>query len=156
MRAFYVALMLLLTVPGIAKAADAPAATEAAAQAPVDNADLDARTALAKKMHQINPTRDQINGAIDDVAMGQPEEEREAFKTAMRNVLNYQTIEKISVDAMAETYTKPELEAMVEYYSKPEAKSASDKDAVYNSKVYPEIARMLDQAMMRIRTGSGQ
>lgn len=161
MRAFYVALMLLLTIPGVAKAADAPAATPAAAEAPTqapaqDPSDLDERTALAKKMHDINPARDQINGAIDDVAQSQPEAERETFKTAMRSILNYQAIEKISIDAMAETYTKAELEAMVEYYSKPEAKSAAKKDDLYNQKVYPEIGRMLDQAMMRIRTGSGQ
>lgn len=111
------------------------------------------RLELAKKMHEINPTSEQINAAIDDVAQVQPETEREAFKLAMRNALNYEALDKISTDAMAETYTEAELAAMVEYFSKPEAKSAAKKEEQYNSKVYPEITRMLDQAMMRVRTG---
>jgi hypothetical protein len=104
-------------------------------------------------MHEINPTRNQVNAAIEQVALRQPESEREAFKTTMRAALNYQAIEKISVDAMADTYTKAELEAMVGYFSKPEAQSAAAKDYIYNRKVYPEIARMLDQAIIRMRTG---
>lgn len=111
------------------------------------------RLELSKKMHEINPTADQINAAIDDVALAQPEAEREAFKLAMRNALNYEALDKISTDAMAEVYTEAELQAMVDYFSKPEAQSAAKKEEQYNAKVYPEITRMLDQAMMRVRTG---
>jgi hypothetical protein len=67
--------------------------------------------------------------------------------------LNYEALEKISIDAMAETYTVAELEAMNEYYSKPEAKSAQPKYSNYANKVFPEITRMLDEAVMRVRTG---
>lgn len=111
------------------------------------------RQELAKKMHEINPTADQINAAIDDVALAQPEAEREAFKLAMRNALNYEALDKISTDAMAEVYTESESQSMVDYFSKPEAQSAAKKEEQYNAKVYPEITRMLDQAMMRVRTG---
>lgn len=121
--------------------------------APADDASLQKRIELAKKMHEIRPTRDQVNAAIDQAAMTQPEQEREAFKSAMREVLNYRAIEKISIDAMADTFTAEELQAMVDYYSKPEAKSAGDKEGAYRAKVYPEIIRMLDAAMMRVRTG---
>jgi len=112
------------------------------------------RLELAKKMHELRPTKDQVYEAIDRVAENQPEAERETFVAAMRNVLNYRAIENISVEAMAETYTEAELQAMVEYYSRPEAISAAAKDAEYSQKVYPEIIRMLDQAMMRVRTGA--
>ena len=54
---------------------------------------------------------------------------------------------------MAEIYTLPELEAMVEYYSKPEAKSAAEKQEAYQDKVGPEITKMLDKALMEMRTG---
>ena len=111
------------------------------------------RYELAREMHKLRPTRDQVYAAIDQMAQAQPESEREAFRTAMRNILNYEAIEKISIDAMAETYSEKELTAMVEYYSKPEALSAAQKDPQYAQKVYPEIVRMLDQAMMRVRTG---
>lgn len=139
---------LLICGPAVAQENVNPAS--AAAQ---DEATLAKRVELAKKMHEIRPTREQVNAAIDQVAIMQPEKEREAFKSAMREILNYQAIEKISVDAMAETFTQEELDAMVEYYSKPVAKSASDKEGIYRAKVYPEIIRMLDAAMMRVKTG---
>ncbi len=163
MRAFYIVLMMLLAVPGgIAYAEEGvPQAVidpstdlKPALDIKQDPSDLEERIALAKKMHEINPTRNQVNGAIDDIARSQPASEREAFKTTMRGALNYQAIEKISIDAMAETYTKAELQAMVDYFGKPEAQSAAAKDWIYNKKVYPEVARMLDQSMMRLRTGS--
>ena len=104
-------------------------------------------------MHALRPTKDQVYNAIDQVAMSQPADQQEAFKTAMKSVLNYKAIEKISIDAMAETYTLAELQAMVDYFSKPEAISAAAKETEYSKKVYPEIIRMLDQAMMKVRTG---
>lgn len=134
-------------------AAAAPAA--AAAVPAQDPATLDQRVALAKRWHELMPVpvRDQVNGAIDEVANTQPENEREIFRANMRNALNYQALEKISIDAMAEIYTVPELQARVDYYSKPEAQSAAKKDNSYAEKIYPEIIRMLDKAIMQARTG---
>ncbi|MGQ0528160.1 MAG: hypothetical protein ACT4OY_09080 [Alphaproteobacteria bacterium] len=127
------------------------AMTQAFAQG--QQADFEARLALAKKMHELQPAKEQVWSAIDQVSLQQPESEREIFVTKMREILNYKAIEKVSIDAMVETYTAPELEAMVEYYAKPEAISASKKIGVYSQKVYPEILKMLDQAMMKLRTG---
>ncbi len=104
-------------------------------------------------MHKIRPTQDQVYTAIDQIANQQPEAEREAFRNAMRQILNYKAIEKFSIDAMVDTYTVEELEAMVEFHAKPEAQSALAKEQDYADKVYPEIIRMLDQALMRVRTG---
>ncbi len=111
------------------------------------------RVELAKKMHALRPSKDQVNQAIDATALRLPEAERETFKTRMRGVLNFRALEKISIDAMAEVYTAEELRAMVDYYSKPEAKSASDKLTKYNEIVGPELMKMIDQGMMRYRTG---
>jgi hypothetical protein len=41
---------------------------------------------------------------------------------------------------------------MVDYYSKPEAQSAAKKDAEFAAKVYPELIKMLDQAVIRLRS----
>jgi hypothetical protein len=118
-----------------------------------DMGSLDKRLELAQKMHDIRPTKDQVETAIDEVAATQPPSERESFKTAMRGALNYKAIEKISIDAMAEIYSEKELQSMLDYYSKPEAMSAIDKERDYAEKVYPEITKMLDQALMRVKTG---
>ncbi len=108
---------------------------------------------LAKKMHKIRPTRDQVDGAVSRAALSIPPQARQGFVNAMSSMLNYNAIERISVDAMIETYTLAELDAMVDYFSKPEAISASDKMRSWAMIVQPEIIRMIDKAMMRIKTG---
>ena len=122
------------------------------AQDAVD-ADFDRRLDLAKEMHEYVPTAEKVNQAIDSAAMRLPPNQQEAFKSAMRGVLNYRVIEKISIDAMAETFTVQELEVMLEYNKKPEVETIQEKYREYEAKVSPEVARMLDKAMMRVRTG---
>ena len=127
--------------------------SEAEAAAIANDPTYDERRQLAAKMHELRPVRDQVEMAIDQYAQSRPASERESFKVAMRNVFNVKALEKISVDAYAETFTVKELRAMVEYYSKPEAISASDKFSDYANIVYPEIVRMLDRAAIRVKTG---
>lgn len=122
--------------------------------------DFDQRMALATEMLKINPAQDQLANAVDiyikNYMFAYPQREQEIFRTAMLEVLNPQALEKISIDAYAETFTREELEAMVEYYSRPEAKSARLKEAQLNAKIAPEMTRMLDQALMRVRTAIKQ
>ena len=99
----------------------------ATAQEAVDEGTLERRLELAKQMQDIRPARKQVEAAIDQYVSGLPPADQAVYKTALRNALNYKALEKISVDAYAETYTEAELAAMVEYYSKPEARSASEK-----------------------------
>lgn len=108
---------------------------------------------LAKKMHQIRPTSEQIDAAIKQVAGRLPEAQRKGFIDTMSESLNYNAVERISIDAMVEVFTLQELESMVEYYSKPEAITASDKMADWAKIVQPEIARLIDKALMKIRMG---
>ncbi len=113
----------------------------------------DERLALAKRMHELRPVRDQVDGAIAQYAQTRPQNERDSFRIAMRNVFNIKALEKISEDAYVETFTVEELRAMVGYYSMPEAQSASEKFGDYAAIIYPEIVRMLDRAAIRLKTG---
>ena len=126
------------------------------ATASVETGDFAQRLELAKEMHKIRSTRDQVDSAVESVSQRLPEDRRMAFKSSMQNALNYNAIEKISINAMAETFTKEELEAMVEYNKKPEAQSANVKFSEYQNLVGPEIIKMIDKAMMRMRTGAPQ
>lgn len=108
----------------------------------------------AKKMHQLRPTKVQVDTALEKAAQGLPEADRAPFLTAMKGVINYNAIEKISVDAMVETFTLQELNAMYAYYSTPEAKSIGEKMPIWGQKVQPEIVRMIDSALMHIKTGA--
>lgn len=118
-----------------------------------DESTLEERIKLAREYHQIRPTREQVDGAIRRASNLVPPSERDAFISAMMSVLNYNAIEKISVDAMAEIFTVEELRSMVEYYKKPEAQSAVNKSYKWAEEVQPEIMRMIDKAMMKVRTG---
>jgi len=161
MKLFILALAsatLLVNSPASAQEAAQEAVKEAVtqeqaqAESPADPT-YDERIALAKKMHELRPVREQVEQAINQYAQTRPQGERESFKSTMRNVFNMRALEKISIDAYAETFTAPELSAMVEYYSKPEAISAGEKFDNYAGIVYPEIVRMLDRAAIRVRTG---
>ena len=126
----------------------------AQAEKQVDNPDdFPRRLNLARTMHNIRPAREQVNDAIDRVAATLATSQQQVFKDTMRRVLDYRTIENISINAMAETFSVEELEAMVAYYSTPEAQSISEKYAQYEQQVSPEIVRMIDKAMMRVKTG---
>lgn len=118
-----------------------------------DKATLAKKISMAKVMHDIRPTRVQVDSAVRRAAANLPTFERESFIVSMQSMLNYNAIERISIDAMVDTYTLHELESMVEYFSKPEAKSASAKVPSWARAVQPEIVRMIDRAMMRIKTG---
>jgi hypothetical protein len=140
--AFTVLFLIAFTAPAFAEVAG-------------DQADYERRHELAEKMQELRPAREQVDSAVDQYVMQMPADQRESYRTALRSMLNYKALEKISVDAYAEVYTAQELQTMVEYFSKPEAQSASDKIDKYANIVYPEIVRMLDKAMMRAKTGSG-
>lgn len=118
--------------------------------------DFEQRLELSRALHKIKPVKDQVDDAVNGVAERLPVSQRETFKASMRNILNYNSIENISINAMAETFTLKELEVMLEYNSKPEAMSANDKFPEYQNIVGPEILRMIDKAIMRSRTGVDQ
>lgn len=144
--------------PETAEAPAEPAAEAAAdataAAAPSEVAtDFARRVELATEMHKLRPTAEQVDAAVESVSRQLPPEQASNFKVNAGNMLNYRAIEKISINAMAETFTTEELEAMVDYYSKPEAKSIAGKYETYQQKVGPEIVKMIDRAIMRMRTG---
>ena len=126
------------------------------AAAQTDEDGSQGRLALAQKMLNLQPVRDQVRSAIDQYIQtymaGNSPAAQEGFRSAMMAVLNYKTLERLSLDAYADIFTQEELAAMVEYYSKPEAISARAKLKDFNGRIYPEIIRMLDQALMRART----
>jgi hypothetical protein len=125
------------------------------AYAQADNGpDYQQRLALAQKMHELRPARQQIEDAVTAAANRLPAANRDEFKTQMMKSIDVDALEKKSIEAMAQTFTKPELEKMIDYFGSPEAQSIAQKLLVYQSIVMPEITAMLDKAIMEARTGS--
>ncbi len=120
--------------------------------------DFSKRLDLAEKMLEIRPAQKQVERAVDayikNYMVTASDKDKELFRIAMVKAMNPKALEKVAIDAYAETFTLAELEAMVEYFSKPEAQSASDKQSQLNAKIAPEISSMMDRALMRLRSDS--
>jgi len=117
-------------------------------------ADMAQRLELAKKMHEIRPAKVQIEAAIEQMSQRIPPSDRPRFKDIMMKSMDFERLDKLSIETMAEVFTAPELERMVGYFGSAEAASISQKMPVYQSIVQPEIAKMVDAAMMLARTGA--
>ena len=117
--------------------------------------DFPQRLVLAERMLEFRPAHKQLRSALDkyisNYLVKYSETEQQIFRTSILKSLNDKALEKITIDAYAEIFTLKELEAMTEFYAKPEARSASDKHGQMNARITPEIIRMLDQALMKMK-----
>ena len=118
-----------------------------------NNDGYDARAALAERIHELRPVREQVDSAIAQFSQRFPENERAGIKSAMSNAFNIKALENISINAYAETFTEEELKVLIEYYTNPVAVSTTEKMEIYSGIVYPELVKMLDRAAMKARTG---
>lgn len=116
--------------------------------------DMATRMNLAKMMHEIKPARGQVEAAIEAVAARLQPQQQQDFVAKMTNTFDFERLQQISTKAMAEVFTEAELQKMVDYFGSPEAQSISKKMPVYQSIMQPEITKMLDEAIIEVRTGA--
>lgn len=123
--------------------------------APAFAQDTDAseRWALAEKVNAANPVTRQMEASVLRIATEWGLAEKEKFRREMMATIDLPAMEKASVQAMADTFTKEELTVMLEYYSRPEAAKIMEKMPVYQGLLQPGIAREIDKALMKLRTG---
>lgn len=126
----------------------------ALAQEEKADATYDRRVELAKEMHEIWPVRLKVEKALDRAAHRVPLQKRAAFKSAMRHAIKYELLEEDSINAMVKTFTVEELEAMVAFYGSPNGRSISAKIESYQNEISPSFTRMMDKALMDVKTGS--
>ncbi len=141
-------LALMLSVPAMAQEDGVAVAAE--------NAISPERLALAEKMHEIWPIRTRVEKAIESVSENFPEEKRAEVKAAMRKSIQFDQLEEESIKAMADTFTEEELKAMIEFYGSDAGRSISEKTADYELALRPAMTKMLDKAMLDLRTGTKQ
>jgi len=153
--------LLLFSVPAMAQEDGTPvdasaALKEAPAKPAVLTADEKERLELAGKMHEIWPIRTRVETALEAVSKNFPEERHDEVKAALRKAIKYDELEEESIKAMAQTFTAPELKAMIAFYGSDEGKSISAKTADYELALRPVMTKMMDAAMLQLRTGSVQ
>lgn len=128
---------------------DAPPVTSAAL-----SADDKERLALAEKMHEIWPIRTRMENAIDAVSQQFPEERRAEVKSAMRKSIQYDQLEEESIKAMATIFSTEELKAMIDFYGSETGRAISAKTPDYEAALTPALTKMMDKAMLDLRTGA--
>ena len=116
------------------------------------DSDLEQRTALAKKMHEIRPARTQVEEAVKQVMQNLPPEEQARMQNLADTAFDYQKLEDLSTQTMVDLFTVAELQRMVDYFGSEEAKAISKKLPQYQAKLQPEVIRMLDAALMVQKT----
>lgn len=121
--------------------------------ATAQESDLAERIDLARQIHVLRPVKVQIDSAVAQVAGRLPPAQRPAFELSVSRALKEKAIKQRSIDAMVEVYSLAELKAMAAYYALPESRSAEAKLPKYQSLIQPEIVKMLDQAIIRMRSG---
>ncbi|MEM6812496.1 MAG: DUF2059 domain-containing protein [Pseudomonadota bacterium] len=117
------------------------------------DANFEKRLELAAQMHEIWPIRTKIEKALDLISQRMDESQRLEFKSAMRRAINFTSLEKASIDAMADIYSVSELEAMINFYGSKAGRSASEKVLDYETALRPIMQQMVDQALLDVRLG---
>ena len=117
------------------------------------DADRAQRLEMAKKLNMVNPVSRQIESSIKRVGESWGLSEKEKFQREMMAKIDMASVEKVSMEALADTFTVAELQVMIDYYSNPATAKIIEKMPVYQGLVQPGIAREIDRALMALRTG---
>lgn len=113
----------------------------------------EANLELAKQMHEIWPIRTRIETAIEAVAENFPQEKQAEVKAKIRKSIQYDQVEEESIKAMATTFSADELKAMIGFYGSDTGRSISAKTQDYEMAMRPVVVKMMDKAMLDLKTG---
>lgn len=107
---------------------------------------------LARQYYDLNPLWRSVSNAIRLHARDMPEKQRLIFITALEKSIDKEEIRATALPIIAELYTEGELQRLIEYYEDPLIRSALAKEETFNRKVAPYITRIIDEALLRVRT----
>lgn len=117
------------------------------------DADYAERKALAEKLNVANPVSRMMENSILRVGAEWGLAEKEKFQREMMATVDVPGLEKVSLEALVDTFTKEELQVMLAYYSAPEAAKIAEKMPVYQGLLQPALSKEIDRALMKLRTG---
>ena len=140
-------------MPVSARAQEEGTPVSAAESLPAQEAVSSKQLELAKKMHVIWPIRSRIETAIDMVAQKAPPAKQAEMKARMRKAIQFDQVQEESIKAMAQSFTEEELQAMIDFYGSDIGRSVSAKTQDYQALMQPVIVKMLDKAMLDLKTG---
>jgi len=90
------------------------------------------------------------------MASSLPQQQQQAFMTAMQKDLNLAAINAAAQEALVKTFTAEELHALADFYSAPLTKSAMAKMGTYMSEAMPVIMKEVRAAAEKAQQETAQ
>lgn len=115
----------------------------------------DQKRALILEFFESKPPRALVDASIEAIATGRygsDDPARDEFISRMQVAVDYDRIEALALQIMADLYTVPELQAMITYYGSAAGQSAESKAKDLRAKIAPELKAMLDHGVLDVVT----
>lgn len=116
----------------------------------------DVRYELSEKVLEVRPLDQQVERAIQQLTSRMPVQKRERVRTVLRNAMDIEYLEHLSLKVMAELFTEKELKTFIEYYSRPEIQSMEKKMEEFNRRISPSISLMVEEALGEMKKIQGK
>lgn len=139
---------LLSVVAGVALLSFAGGVYAADAKMDAKTDDMAERVRLSKDLHDIRNIRERINYTVSGIAEVMPPEDRADFEEYVRGHVNFDALEKKSIQYAAEVYTVPELKAMIAYFGSADGQSAEAKSEEFGKMISKDISKEIDAAIL--------
>lgn len=111
------------------------------------NDSVTSREHAATRYVKVVPTAQLLDEALYNIAKKLPYSERSAFIDAARASIDVQRLERVTVAAMARTFTVDEIDALTEFYTSPHGASAMKKFGTYMNQIMPVLEMELAVAV---------
>ena len=116
-----------------------------------DSATKDTIYQLAEKVLEVRPLDKQVERAIQQITAQMPVQRRERIRMVLRNAIDIEYLEHLSLKVMADVFSRKELETMIDFYSRPEIKTMDAKLGEFNRRISPSISLMVEEAMQELK-----
>ena len=107
---------------------------------------------LAERYYELNPTWRTVSNSIREQARSMPEKQRLVFVTAMEKSIDKEAIKQEALSLIIELFSEEELKKLISYYEDPLVQSAQVKEETLERRLGPTVTKMLDEALITIRT----
>lgn len=112
---------------------------------------LAAREEAADRYLRVVPMGRMLEDSYAEIAKELPPEQREAFLAQMRGIVRVEALERITRDALVNTFTTDELNALADFYGSRHGASAISKFGPYMAQVMPPLLEEVQRALQELQ-----
>lgn len=97
-----------------------------------------------------------FNDVTERMSRDMPTGEREAFRSAMKQSVDFPALTSAMRNAMLKTFTADELQALTDFYSSPIGRSAVAKMGAYMAELAPVVTAEINRAQASLQRATAQ